>query len=655
MQTAPIAPPTPTTSRFSLRLLLVLSFSVLATLVVAIVISTLYIRYSRQMREELRQRAADLAAIAALQQNGDELVQIASEADPLYEKMRQQNQRIADISPEIAYVYTMRKDEQGIFFVVDVAGSKYEDTALFGERYPDASPVLLNNFDTMETAIADEEIYTDSFGSFLSGYAPIRNSQGEKVGVIGVDLSADAVIEREQRFLIHALGIFGLSLAVILLGGLLTGMRLAQPINLLTQSANRIAAGDFTHRVQLPPVSREVTELADDFNRMADAFQNLVATLERRVQERTEELQQRTQELEIKSRQAARRLNQFRAIAEVARSISAIENLQDLLPRIAAVISQEFGFYHTGIFLIDDDKEYAVLAASNSEGGQRMLKRGHQLKIGETSIVGFAALTGQARIALDTGEDAVYFNNPDLPTTRSEMAIPLRAGNQVIGVLDVQSEQVNAFSQEDIELLSIMADQVSIAIQNAQQFQATQRAAAEAQQAYRRYIRGEWRTLLRETGRMGYRYSKAGVGPLKARVQSLEIQEAEATGLTRVSTNETSKPLVVPIKLREEVLGVLSISASGGRLWDPDEVDIVEAVVERVALAIENLRLLETSRAQAMREQTISAVSARIASSVNLQSILQTAVEELGRILPGSEVVIQLGTANNQTERDVDR
>lgn len=650
METTPIAPPVPKANRLSLRLLLVLSFSVLATLVVAVVISTLYLQYSRQMRTELRQRASDLAALAALQQNGDELIQIASEADPLYEQMRQQNQRIAEISPEIAYVYTMRKDEQGIFFVVDVAGSGYENTALFGERYPDASPTLLNNFDTLETAIADEDIYTDAFGSFLSGYAPIRNSQGEKVGVIGVDLSANAVIERERRFLVHSLSIFGLSFAVILLGGLLTGIQLARPINALTESAHRIAAGDFTHRVRIQATFREIAELADDFNRMADAFQNLVANLERRVQERTEELQHRTQELEIKSRQAARRLNQLRAIAEVARSISAIENLQDLLPRITLVISQEFGFYHTGIFLIDDDREYAVLVASNSEGGQRMLKRGHKLKIGETGIVGFVAFTGQARIALDTGEDAVYFDNPDLPATRSEMAIPLRAGGQVIGVLDVQSEQVNAFSPEDIELLSMMADQVSIAIQNAQQFQAAQQAAAEAQEAYRRYIRGEWRTLLRESGRLGYRYSKAGVGPLKARVQSLEIEEAEATGLTRVSTNEANKPLVVPIKLREEVLGVLNISASGGRRWDPDEVDIVEAVAERVALAVENVRLLETSRAQAAREQTISTVSARIGSSVNLQSILQTAVEELGRILPGSEVVIQLGTVSVQEE-----
>ncbi len=258
--------------------------------------------------------------------------------------------------------------------------------------------------------------------------------------------------------------------------------------------------------------------------------------------------------------------------------------------------------------------------------------------------MGFTAFTGQARIALDTGEDAVYFDNPDLPATRSEMAIPLRAGGQVIGVLDVQSEQVNAFQPGRHRAAdSIMADQVSIAIQNAQQFQATQRAAAEAAGSpTRRYIRGEWRTLRAKPGEWDTATRKPASGRSRRAVQSLEIEEAEATGLTRVSTNEANKPLVVPIKLREEVLGVLNISASGGRRCDPDEVDIIEAVAERVALAVENVRLLETSRAQAAREQTISAVSARIGSSVNLQSILQTAVEEArDASCPGSEVVIR--------------
>lgn len=631
-----------------LRTILAASFSVLAIVIVAAVITALYLGFSRQIREDLRKRAINLAAIAALQQNGDELLQISSDTDPLYKKIKEQNQRIAEIDPDIAYVYTMRKDEAGIYFVVDVGAPGYPDTAEFGERYPDASLVLKSNFDTLETAIADDEPYTDSFGSFLSGYAPIRNSQGEKVGVVGIDIKKEVVVQKEREFLVASLAVFALSLVVLAFSGLVIGDRITQPIGVLANSANRIASGDLSHRIHLGTAAREIEQLAASFNEMANSIKNLVENLESSVAQRTQELQKRTLELENKSREASRRVNQLRTVAEVAQAISSIQNLQDLLPNIASAISKEFGFYHVGIFLVDEAKEYAVLAASNSEGGQRMLKRGHKLKIGEVGIVGFAAATGQARIALDTGQDAVYFDNPDLPNTRSEMALPLRAGSEVIGILDAQSEQTGAFDEEDIELLSIMADQVSIAIQNARQFEMAEKAAQESEEIYRRYIRGEWRALVHETRRLGYRYSKAGVGPLKAPVRSLETEEAVTTGKTNASKREARSQIVVPIKLRGEVIGVLNVTADNEKAWEQDDVDITEAVAERVALAVENVRLLEASQSQASRERTISAVTARIGASVNLRNILQTAVEELGRIIPGSEVVIQLGREGNK-------
>ncbi len=629
-----------------LRTIIAASFSALAILVVAAVIITLYFGFRQQIREDLRKRIANIAELAALQQDGDKFEQIASESDPLFEEFRLQNLEIRKIDPDIAFVYTMRKDEQGIYFVVDAGEPGEIDIARYGERYYDPSAALDENFDTMESAIADQEIYTDIFGSFLGGYAPIRNSKGERVGVIGVDIRADAVVAREREFLIVSLLIFTLSIVIIATSGLAIGNNIARPISLLTNSANRIASGNLSHRVSIDTAASEIDELANDFNVMAVSLQGLVDGLESRVAERTADLEQRTLELEKNSREIERRASQLRAVAMVARAISSIQDLQALLPNISTVISKEFNFYHTGIFLVDDAKEYAVLAASNSEGGQRMLKRNHKLKIGEVGIVGFSAATGQARIALDTGEDAVYFDNPDLPATRSEMALPLRVGENIIGILDVQSEQTGAFDEEDIELLSIVADQVSIAIQNARQFQAAQKAAEEAEEVYRRYIRSEWRTLVRETRRLGYRYSKAGIGPLKAPIHSSEAAEAVTTGKTNASKKETRSQIVMPIKLRGEVIGILNVMADSERPWDQDEVDITEAVAERVALAVENVRLLESSQSQASRERTISAVTSRIGASVNMRSILQTAVEELGRIIPGSDIVIQLGQEN---------
>ncbi len=646
METLQNSQPTTTQRTTRLRAILAVSFSALAILVVAGVITTLYFGFKQQIREDLRKRIMNMAALAALQQNGDELAQISSENDPIYQKTREQNLRIVNIDPDVAYIYTMRKDEQGIYFVVDVGGLDYQDTAKFGERYPDASPLLQENFATLENAIADQDIYTDSFGSFLSGYAPIRNSAGEKVGVIGLGLKADVVIEKEREFIVVSLIVFTLSLVVIALSGLAIGNYISRPLSLLTHSANRIASGDLSHQVGINTAAREIDELASNFNSMAVSLQQLVDGLESRVAEQTEELQSRTLELENKSKETERRANQLSAVALVARAISSIQDLQDLLPNVTEVISKEFNFYHTGIFLLDDAKEYAVLTASNSEGGQRMLKRGHKLKVGETGIVGFSAATGQARIALDTGEDAVYFDSPDLPATRSEISLPLRIGENVIGVLDVQSEQTDAFDEKDIELLSILADQVGIAIQNARQFQEARKAAGESEEIYRRYTRSEWRALVRETKRLGYRYSKAGVGPLKASVHSTEVTEVASTGKTSASKKETRAQIVTPIKLRSEVIGILNITSESEHTWDQDEVEIAEAVAERVALAVENVRLLESSQSLASRERTISAVTSRISASVNMRSILQTAVEELGKIIPGADVVIQLGKEN---------
>ena len=181
-----------------------------------------------------------------------------------------------------------------------------------------------------------------------------------------------------------------------------------------------------------------------------------------------------TAELVTTNRRNERRARQFEAIAQVARVIATVQELDALLPRITQVISQQFGFYHVGIFMWDENREFAILMAANSEGGQRMLKRGHKLGIGQTGIVGFVAATGTSRIALDVGADAVFFDNPDLPSTRSELALPLRVGTEIIGVLDVQSTEQNVFQDEDTDVLSTLADQVAIAIQNGRSYETTQ-------------------------------------------------------------------------------------------------------------------------------------------------------------------------------------
>src|SRR5690606_24780504 len=157
----------------------------------------------------------------------------------------------------------------------------------------------------------------------------------------------------------------------------------------LTRADNEIIAGNFDAKVEVESKD-EIGTLSTTLNTMTENIKGMLQSLEQRVQERTAELQESLQKNE-------RRSKQYEAIAKVTQAINTTQNLQELLPQIVQVISEQFGFYHTGIFLNDAANQYAVLGAANSEGGKRMLKRGHQLRIGEQGIVGYVAKTGKQR------------------------------------------------------------------------------------------------------------------------------------------------------------------------------------------------------------------------------------------------------------------
>jgi PAS domain S-box-containing protein len=255
-----------------------------------------------------------------------------------------------------------------------------------------------------------------------------------------------------------------LSLAIGTLLTLRTTRSIARPVEQLTEGAAHLAAGSLDKRVSVESAD-ELGALAAAFNRMADRLQASHAELERRVAERTADLH--------------RRALQLHAAAEVARSATCAGDLDNLLHSAVDMIQDRFGFYHAGIFLVDERREYAVLRAATGEAGNRMLARRHRLKVGEVGIVGFVAGTGQPRIALDVGEDACFFDNPDLPETRSELALPLRVGERVIGALDVQSRQAAAFDESDVTILQTMADQLAMAIENARLVHEMQMAIRE--------------------------------------------------------------------------------------------------------------------------------------------------------------------------------
>ena len=349
--------------------------------------------------------------------------------------------------------------------------------------------------------------------------------------------------------------------------------------------------------------------------------------LELRVQERTTALEKRAAQLQT--------------VSTVARTIAALKDLDSLLPEITRLVSEQFGFYHTGIFLIDDSNEYAILQAANSEGGKRMLNRHHQLRLDATSIVGYATSRGEPRIALDVGADAVFFNNPDLPETRSEMALPLQAGGRTIGALDVQSTKTNAFSQEDINVLNTLADQVAIAIENARLFGESRSALSESQFTIERYVKQAWGSFAQQAKHTGFVFDGKQVVPLEKGARREQIKAAAKTG--RLSLEKASSTIAVPVKLRGQLIGVLDVrSKNGQRQWTRDEMTMLEAAAERAALALENARLVDSAQRRAARERVIGEISTRIGAANNFDAILQTAVEELGRKIGGAEVTLEI-------------
>ena len=372
----------------------------------------------------------------------------------------------------------------------------------------------------------------------------------------------------------------------------------------------------------------------EELRRSNKELQELNQSLEDRVSVRTADLETANQRNE-------KRAKQFEAIAQVARATTTNESLETLLPRLTTLISEQFGFYHVGIFLLDENHQNAVLRATNSEGGKRMLERGHKLSVGQTGIVGFVSAIGTPRIALDVGSDAVFFDNPDLPNTRSEMALPLNISGEIIGALDIQSTEANAFHEEDIEILSTLADQVAVAIQNSRTYQTMQDLLEQAQRETGAYIQDTWRVLQSDEKSIGYRVAENEIVSLAEPLSSAQVKKAMQKKQT-VSENGENATLAIPIRLRNEVVGVMDIRTLSEHQWDEDEVDIAEAVADRLSLALESSLLLKSTERQAELERITAEISGKIGTTTQFDSILRTAAEELSRVLGASEVLVQI-------------
>ncbi len=423
--------------------------------------------------------------------------------------------------------------------------------------------------------------------------------------------------------------------------GTVVSILISDPIVNLTRTAEKVSSGDLEAQTNVRSRD-ELGVLAGAFNSMTSQLRGLVQGLEGRVKERTEELAKQNEFLTLRSRQ-------LQTVSDVARSVTTVQDMDSLLNSVVHLMSERFNFYHVGVFLIDPSGQNAVLRAANSEGGQRMLARQHKLKVGQVGIVGYVTGTGQARIATDVGADAVYFSNPDLPLTRSEMALPLKIAGNVIGALDVQSTTSNAFTQEDIELFTTLADQVAVAINNNELFQETTRSLEEAQKVHRQYLQQQWSHVFDTRRDQMIMYSEDGISAHPA--EKIEgIQKVMSTGEIYENTKFKDNPavLAVPIKIRGQTIGVIHCQQNPGErvLWNPEEVDSVSSIADQVGLALENARLFDQTLRRADRERHVVEITSKIRSTNDPQEMLQIAITELQKVLNAShaQILIQSGS-----------
>lgn len=424
----------------------------------------------------------------------------------------------------------------------------------------------------------------------------------------------------------------------------------SKPILDLTKSAEKISKGDFDTQAVIKSKD-EIGILGASFNSMTRQLKELIDTLESRVQERTRQLAEQYETLQFRSRQ-------LQTVSDVARGIASTRDLESLLSDVTTLISERFNFYHVGIFLNDEKNEYAVLRAANSAGGRKMLARQHKLQIGQVGIVGYVTGTGNPRIATDVGQDAVFFNNPDLPETKSEMALPLRVGDKTIGALDVQSTLSNAFTNDDIELFSTLADQVAIAINNNELYLETSKALSEAEKVHRQYLNQEWTRQSNEASVNSVRFANNSFDLFSEDLPEVKMVLESARPVFKSQKDPEQKDkfistLTVPLMLYGEPIGVFHLQETADKpfVWSQNDLLTIQEVSSQVSQSLENARLFEETIRRADRERKVLEITSKIRSTNDPQQMLQIALEELKKNLGATKAQIVFNVGNIQTEK----
>jgi GAF domain-containing protein/HAMP domain-containing protein len=651
--------------------------------------------------------------------------------------------------------------------------------------------VLADAFDSNAALRLD----TDSFGqqavasdSIIYDWQTDRLTAGQAV-VIGRQRLGAVVIAYSTQVINNKLALVQQQSLLVGLIAVLFGMTVAflfirtitVPLQKLTEATRDIATGDLSRSIpKLQGV--EFSALANSFTSMTNQLRSIVTTLEDRVAARTEQL---------------------KSSASVGRAASSILDTDQLLREVVNLITDRFDFYYAAVFLVDDTGRYAVLREATGDAGRTLKQVGHKLEVGGQSMVGTATKTRRAQIALDVGKEAIRFANPLLPYTRSEIAVPLVAGDRILGALDVQSQQATAFDEASAEALQAMADQIAIALINSESFKRSEQQTRTLELLNQLSRELATATSLESIGRITASIATELVGPSRLFIarhspdpELLSVQEylprqdqpigsiqmmprantitgqaiqtgqtvnvpdmetlasqyvdanayfsmgilsgaaipmqvgkqftgtftigsAQKNGLkaeqireleqvasqlaialenrdllqrTQAALDEldvvnrrligqawerytqtTSElngqwrngqwlklpansalpdgDLRLPIRVRGETIGEFSLTANTA--WTADDITFAQSLIDQVGQTIETARLFDESERLARRERTINDINSRVRQTVKMDTILETAVNELARSLKAARVFARIGGHAHDLTTDI--
>lgn len=347
-------------------------------------------------------------------------------------------------------------------------------------------------------------------------------------------------------------------------------------------------------------------------------------------------VQQRTQDSE-------RSASYLQATTAVAReSVAAMGDLQALFARVVDIIREQFGFYHVGLYLIDEAAEWVELRAV-SGAGHELIERGLRLRAGAEGIIGDVARRGVYRLTADVDQDSTYLRVDELPDTRAELALPLQMRNQIIGVLDVQSVAAGAFAEQNVQTLQALADQTAMAISNARLVEQVQQTAEVERRMYGAQTGAAWQNLLRASQSLGFYSNERTTAPAGDLWQP-EMKTALQTGGT-IQDPHNAQWLAVPVKVRDEVIGVIDFAKpSTGGAWTAEEIALMESLTEQLGIALESARLYQDTQRRAARERVLREFADQMQRASDIQTLIRATAEELNRILGGSRSYVRLGT-----------